>query len=97
MTKWIVALMMSGLTLAAAPPDPAAVKEVLAANDALKQAMMKKDTAGVQKYLHDDLIYEHSHGQNQTKAYVGNATKVTRPSRRSTSAKSVSGSMATPR
>jgi ketosteroid isomerase-like protein len=77
MTKWIAALMMSGLTLAAAPPDPAAVKEVLAANDALKQAMMKKDTAGVAKYLHDDLIYEHSHGQNQTKADVVNATKGT--------------------
>ena len=75
MTKWIVALMMSGLTLVAAPPDPAAVKEVLAASDALKQAMMKKDTAGVQKYLHDDLTYSHSHGQNQTKADVVNATK----------------------
>ena len=74
MTKWIVALL-SGLTLAAAPPDPAAVKEVLAANDALKQAMMKKDTAGVEKYLHDDLIYSHSHGQNQTKADVVKATK----------------------
>jgi hypothetical protein len=69
--------MMSGLTLAAAPPDPAAVKEVLAANDALKQAMMKKDTAGVEKYLHDELIYEHSHGQNQTKADVVKATKGT--------------------
>ena len=77
MTKWIVAFMISGLTLAAAPPDPAAVKEVLAASDALKQAMMKKDTAGVQKYLHDDLTYSHSHGQNQTKADVVNATKGT--------------------
>jgi ketosteroid isomerase-like protein len=77
MTKWIVALMMSGLTLVAAPPDPAAVKEVLAANDALKQAMMKKDTAGVEKYLHDELIYEHSHGQVQNKADVVKATKGT--------------------
>ncbi len=76
MTRWIVALF-SGLTLVAAQPDPVAVKEVLAANDALKQAMMTKDTAGVAKYLHDDLIYSHSHGQNQTKADVVQATKGT--------------------
>jgi ketosteroid isomerase-like protein len=75
MTKWIAVLMFSGLTLAAAPPDPAAVKEVLAANDALKQAMMKKDTAGVQKYLHDDLTYSHSNGRTQTKDDVVQATK----------------------
>jgi len=75
MSKWIVALL-SGLTLAAAQPaDPNAVKEVLAASEALKQAMMAKDTAGVQKYLHDDLIYSHSHGQNQTKADLVQATK----------------------
>jgi ketosteroid isomerase-like protein len=77
MTKWIAALLMSGLTLVAAPPDPAVFKQVMAASDALKQAMMKKDTAGVEKYLHDDLTYSHSHGQNQTKADVVKATKGT--------------------
>jgi ketosteroid isomerase-like protein len=76
MTKWILALF-SGLTLVAAQPDPAAVREVLAASDALKQAMMTKDTEGVRKYLHDDLVYSHSHGQNQTKADVVQATKGT--------------------
>ena len=73
MTKWIVALL-SGLTLAAAPPDPAAVKEVLAASDALKQAMMKKDAAGLQKYLHEDLTYSHSSALLQNKADVMKAT-----------------------
>jgi len=73
MTKWIVALL-SGLTLAAAPPDPAAVKEVLAASDALKQAMMKKDAAGLQKYLHEDLTYSHSSALLQNKADVVKAT-----------------------
>ena len=72
MTKWIVALL-SGLTLAAAPPDPAA-KEVLAASDALKQAMMKKDAAGLQKYLHEDLTYSHSSALLQNKADVVKAT-----------------------
>jgi ketosteroid isomerase-like protein len=73
MTKWIIALL-SGLTLAAAPPDPAAVKEVLAASDALKQAMMKKDAAGLQKYLHEDLTYSHSSALLQNKADVVKAT-----------------------
>jgi ketosteroid isomerase-like protein len=67
MTKWIVVLL-SGLTLAAAPPDPKAVKEVLAASDAWRQAMLKKDAAGLQKFLHDDLTYSHSNARNQTKA-----------------------------
>jgi hypothetical protein len=73
MTKWIVALL-SGLTLAAAPPDPAAAKEVLAASDALKQAMMKKDAAVLEKMLHEDLTYSHSNARNQTKADVVKAT-----------------------
>jgi len=74
MTKWIAVLMMSGLTLAAAPPDPAAVKEVLAASDALKQAMMKKDGAVLEKMLHEDLSYSHSNARLQTKADVIKAT-----------------------
>jgi len=73
MTKWIVALL-SGLSLAAAPPDPAAVKEVLAASDALKQAMMKKDGAVLEKMLHEDLSYSHSNARLQTKADVIKAT-----------------------
>ena len=73
MTKWIIALL-SGLTLAAAPPDPAAAKEVLAASDALKQAMKKKDAAGLQKNLHEDLTYSHSSALHQNKADVVKAT-----------------------
>jgi ketosteroid isomerase-like protein len=73
MSKWIVALL-SGLTLAAAQPDPAAVKEVLAASDALKQAMMKKDAAALEKLLHEDLTYSHSNARNQTKAEFVQAT-----------------------
>jgi ketosteroid isomerase-like protein len=73
MTKWLVALL-SGLTLAAAPPDPTAVKEVLAASDALKQAMMNKDAAALRKYLHDDLTYSHSNALLQNKADIVKAT-----------------------
>jgi ketosteroid isomerase-like protein len=70
MTKWIV-VFLSGLTLAVAQPAPsAAAKEVLAASDALKQAMMKKDAAALQKLLHEDLTYSHSNARKQTKADV---------------------------
>jgi ketosteroid isomerase-like protein len=73
MTKWIVVLF-SGLTLAAAQPDPDAVKEVLAASDALRQAMITKDAAGLEKYLHEDLTYSHHNGRSQTKAEVIRST-----------------------
>ena len=74
MTKWIV-VFLSGLTLAVAQPAPnAAAKEVLAASDALKQAMMKKDAAALKKLLHEDLTYSHSNARLQTKADVVAAT-----------------------
>ena len=73
MTKWILVLL-SGLTLAAAQPDPNATKEVLAASDAWRQAMMKKDAAALQRLLHDDLTYSHSNARCQTKADVVQAT-----------------------
>jgi hypothetical protein len=74
MTKWIV-VFFSGLTLAVAQPAPnAAAKEVLAASDTLKQAMMKKDAAVLEKMLHEDLTYSHSNARLQTKADVVKAT-----------------------
>jgi hypothetical protein len=73
MTKWIV-VFLSGLTLAVAQPAPSAAKEVLAASDALKQAMMKKDAAVLEKLLHEDLTYSHSNARLQTKADVVKAT-----------------------
>ena len=74
MAKWIV-VFLSGLTLAVAQSAPdAATKEVLAASDALKQAMMKKDAAGLQKFLHEDLTYSHSNARLQNKADVVKAT-----------------------
>src|ERR1039457_2458744 len=74
MTKWIV-VFLSGLTLAVAQSAPsAAAKEVLAASDALKQAMMKKDAAVLEKMLHEDLTYSHSNARLQTKADVVKAT-----------------------
>jgi hypothetical protein len=74
MTKWIV-VFLSGLTLAVAQPAPrAAAKEVLAASDALKQAMMKKDAGALQKLLHEGLTYSHSNARLQDKADVVKVT-----------------------
>ena len=67
MTKWIL-ILLSGLTLAAAQPDPKATKEVLAAHEAFRQAMLKKDGAALQKLLHPDLTYSHSNARLQDKA-----------------------------
>ena len=63
------------MALAVAQPAPsAAVKEVLAASDALKQAMMKKDAGALQKLLHEGLTYSHSNARLQDKADVVKVT-----------------------
>ena len=54
--------------LAAEPSDPGAVKEVTSAMESLKQAMIHKDGAALDKLLSDDLMYTHSAGQFETKA-----------------------------
>src|SRR5262249_42876080 len=68
----------SVLAAPAAPPAPAAAsapaapsgkeKEVLAALDAWKAAMMKKDRAAFEKVFHPDLTFAHSSGLIETKA-----------------------------
>lgn len=73
MNKWIL-IFLSGLAVASAQPDPKVIKEVMAASDAWKQAMMKKDGAALQRLLHNDITYSHSNGRNQTKAEVAEAT-----------------------
>ena len=54
-----------GLTAGA---EPTAVKDVTAAMESLKQAMLHKDGAALDKLLGDDLSYIHSTGQHETKA-----------------------------
>ena len=69
MNKWIL-LFLSTALLSAAVVDSKVEKEVLAAMDAWKQAVMKKDRAALEKILHEDLSYSHSNGKNETKADV---------------------------
>jgi ketosteroid isomerase-like protein len=72
MRKSILALTLGLSFLVGAPAmsvsASSAEKEVLAAMDAWKQAMLKKDKAAFEKLLHPDLTYGHSSGVVETKA-----------------------------
>jgi hypothetical protein len=59
MKKWILYLFTAAL-LCAANPDSKTEKEVLAALDVYKQALLKRDAAALSKVLSDDLTYTHS-------------------------------------
>jgi ketosteroid isomerase-like protein len=67
MTKWILVALTASL-LPAATPDPKTEKEVLAALDVYKQALMKKDAMLLAKVVSDDLTYTHSSNLHQDKA-----------------------------
>jgi len=69
MAKWIL-FLLSAAMLPAANPDPKTEKDVLAALDVYKQAMMKKDATALSRILSDDLTYTHSSNQHQDKAAV---------------------------
>src|ERR1700686_5231788 len=68
--KKIVCILFSTLLLSAAPTDAKAEKDVLAAMDAYKEAMIHKDGAALNKLLSNDLSYTHSGGQLEAKADV---------------------------
>ena len=61
--KKLVVIFVGALILSAAPIDPKGDKEVLAAMDAYKEAIIRKDGAALGKLLADDLAYTHSGGQ----------------------------------
>jgi hypothetical protein len=64
----VLALVLSSLaSRAVAAPSPAAEKAVLAALDAWKAAMLKKDAAALEKIFHADLSYGHSSAMVETK------------------------------
>lgn len=51
-------------------PKPDAKKEVLAAEQAFVQAMIKRDATALEKLLADDLVYIHSSSKSESKADV---------------------------
>ena len=62
--------LFCSFALSAATTNPGDEKDVLAAMDAYKNAMIHKDAAVLQKLLSEDLTYIHSAGQHETKADV---------------------------
>ena len=65
----ILALGLSVMIATPALAGPAAAdKDVLTAMDTWKQAMIKKDRAGLEKIFHVDLTYGHSSGLIEDKA-----------------------------
>ena len=69
MKKLILTVLTAGALLAAS--NPAAEKEVLAALDTWRNAVMKRDRAAYDKILHPDLTYAHSNGAVETKDVFG--------------------------
>src|SRR4051794_397488 len=69
MNIWIP-FLISATVLTAAGSDPKSEKEVLAAMDAYKQGMIKKDAAALSRVLSDDLVYTHSSNLHEDKAAV---------------------------
>lgn len=69
----LAALLLTAAPAHAAPPsDPKAEKEVMAAMQAWRTAMMKKDGAALAKLYHEDLSYGHSSGIVENKAEAVN-------------------------
>ena len=68
MRTTILALAVGFLVAAPARAGSPAEKEVLAAMDVWKDAMIKKDQAAFEKVLHPDLTYGHSSGLVESKA-----------------------------
>jgi ketosteroid isomerase-like protein len=59
----LLALVLLVPSVSAAPPsDPVAEKEVMAAMETWRQAIMKKDGAALARLYHEDLRYGHSSG-----------------------------------
>jgi len=68
--KKLLWALVAGLALSAASIDPKVEKDVLAAMDAFKDAMIHNNAAVLGKLLSDDLTYVHSAGQLEGKADV---------------------------
>jgi ketosteroid isomerase-like protein len=65
-TAWIAVLLLAGASTAVAQSQ--AEKDVTAAMEAWRQAILKSDGAALERLYHPDLSYGHSNGQIDTKA-----------------------------
>lgn len=70
-----VLVVSLGVLAGAASTNPKAEKDVMAAMDAFKEAMIHNDAGALDKLLSEDLSYVHSGGQFESKADVLKAVK----------------------
>ena len=68
--KTLLIAVIFSFALSAAGSEGASTKQVMAAMESLKHAMIHRDGAALEKLLSDDLTYTHSGGQEETKADV---------------------------
>jgi ketosteroid isomerase-like protein len=61
-------LLTTFLLLAASLPAADPGQAVIEASKGWRNAAIQKDAAGLQRYLADDMIYNHSNGHGQTKS-----------------------------
>ena len=62
-SSMLMAIVVAAASAYAAPPsDPQAEKEVTAAMESWRQALLKKDGAALARLYHEDLRYGHSSG-----------------------------------
>ena len=66
--KKLILILLSAALLAPAANDATAEKDILAALDIWRQAVIKRDRASLEKVLHPDLVYCHSNGLIETRA-----------------------------
>jgi len=72
MKTWSILILsiLGAASVFGGTPKPDAKKAVLAAEQAFVDAMIKRDKAGLEKLLADDLIYVHSSSKAESKAEV---------------------------
>jgi ketosteroid isomerase-like protein len=74
--KFVFALLLLAAPAFAADTDSKAEKEVAAAIETWKHAMVKGDAGSLEKLYHKDLVYTHSSAKNETKSEaIAAATK----------------------
>jgi ketosteroid isomerase-like protein len=69
-TSVLLSVLFCASTVSAATSNPKEEKEVMATLEAMARATMNKDVPALSKILHDDLIFSHSGGRIQDKAWV---------------------------
>jgi ketosteroid isomerase-like protein len=67
LVAFVLCFMLCSIGLFAEAPDPKTEKEILAAMEAWKEAMLNRDRSALEKLYAPDLTYTHSNGRQENK------------------------------